>query len=156
MTARLLGLVLFAIVCLSVTEQASAAREGCVPGSVHRLRSSKLSYAATGIGSVNVRRAGTTTRFSSRNANGVPMVFGVLAARVDSSCRPTFYRLQLPIRPTGATGWVRALDVQLRPIRTRIKVELSRREITLFLDGRPILVHNWGRELREKLAAGKH
>ncbi len=67
------------------------------------------------------------------------MVFGVLASRVDRACRVTHYKVQLPIRPNGATGWVRAADVRLRPVRTRIVVDLSQRRITLFRDGKMIL-----------------
>ena len=60
------------------------------------------------------------------------------------ACRPvvpaTDYKVQLPIRPNGSTGWVRAADVRLRAVRTRIAVDLSQRRITLFRDGRPVLV----------------
>ena len=66
-------------------------------------------------------------------------VFGVLAVRVDGSCRPTHYKVQLPIRPNGATGWVRAADVRLQAVHARIAVDLSERRITLFRDGRAVL-----------------
>ena len=115
----------------------------CVPGSIHSLRTVRLSYAATARRSLNARRAlaaRASTRFEKRNVNGVATVFGVLAARVDRSCRATHYKVQLPIRPTGATGWVRAVDVRLRTVRTRIAVDLSQRRITLFRDGRAVLV----------------
>jgi lipoprotein-anchoring transpeptidase ErfK/SrfK len=79
-------------------------------------------------------------RFKTRNVNGVAMVFGVLSARVDRSCRATAYRVQLPMRPNGSIGWVRASDVGLLTVRTRIAVDLSQRRITLFRDGRSILV----------------
>ena len=84
--------------------------------------------------------AATTERFDRRNANGVTTVFGVLATRVDRTCRATDYLVQLPIRPNGSTGWVRARDVRLVAVRTRISVDLSQRRITLFRDGRPVLV----------------
>ncbi len=67
-------------------------------------------------------------------------MFGVLAVRVDRWCRATDYKVQLPIRPNGTTGWVRAVDVRLRAVRTRIAVDLSERRITLFRDGRAVLV----------------
>ena len=116
---------------------------GCVRGSIHGMRTDRLSYAVTVLRPLNVRRtvaARSSTRFETRNANGVPTVFGVIASRVDRSCRATHYRVQLPIRPSGATGWVRAVDVRLSAVHTRIAVDLSQRRITLFRDGRPVLV----------------
>lgn len=116
---------------------------GCIRGSIHGLRTDRLAYAVTVLRPLDAsrtlnQRAGI--RFEKRNVNGVATVFGVLASRVDRSCRATHYKVQLPIRPNGATGWVRAADVRLRAVHTRIAVDLSQRRITLFRDGRVILV----------------
>jgi lipoprotein-anchoring transpeptidase ErfK/SrfK len=115
----------------------------CAPGSIHGLRTDRLSFAVTAVRPLNARRAltaRTRTRFEPRNANGVATVFAVLAERVDRSCRATHYKVLLPVRPNGSTGWVRAVDVRLRAVRTRITVDLSERRVTLFRDGRAILV----------------
>ena len=122
-------------------ERATAA--ACTRGSTERLRTDRLSYAATTLRPLTVRKALNQkfgTRFERQNTNGVPTVFGVLATRVDGSCRPVYYKVQLPIRPIGSTGWVRAADVRLRVVHTRIAIDLSQRRITLFRDGRPVLV----------------
>lgn len=71
-------------------------------------------------------------RFGLRNVNGVRSVFGVLGARVGADCRPTWYRVQLPIRPNGATGWVRARDVRPFRVPVRVLVDLSERKVTVF------------------------
>jgi L,D-transpeptidase catalytic domain len=116
---------------------------GCVPGSIHSLRTDRLSYSVTALRPLNARRtlAGeASTYFEARNVNGVATVFGVLASRVDRSCRATHFKVQLPVRPTGTTGWVRAVDVRLRVVHSRIAVDLSQRRITLFRDGRVVLV----------------
>ena len=78
-------------------------------------------------------------RFGPENVNGVPTVFSVLAQRLDAGCEPTWYRVQLPLKPNGVTGWVRAADVELAPVTTRILVDLSEREVTLFDRGRRVL-----------------
>ncbi len=78
-------------------------------------------------------------RFDRINVNGVPTVFGVLAARLDASCAPAWYRVQLPIRPNGRTGWVRARDVSVKTVDTRIVVDLSDRRVTLFRAGTQVL-----------------
>lgn len=124
-------------------KRALTAPPGCVPGFVHGMRTARLAYAVTALRPLNARRAlasRASTRFEAKNLNGVATVFGVLAARVDGSCRATHYKVQLPVRPNGATGWVKTADVRLRSIRTRIAVDLSKRRITLFRDGRAVLV----------------
>jgi lipoprotein-anchoring transpeptidase ErfK/SrfK len=67
------------------------------------------------------------------------MVFGVLGERVDARCRATWLHVALPIRPNGATGWVRAANVVRTAVHTRITVDLSERRVRLYRDGRLIL-----------------
>jgi hypothetical protein len=75
-------------------------------------------------------------RFELKNVNGAPTVFGVLGERVDTSCHPTWLHVQLPIRPNGATGWVRAAAVQTVRLHTRIVVDLSERRVRFYKQGR--------------------
>jgi lipoprotein-anchoring transpeptidase ErfK/SrfK len=77
--------------------------------------------------------------FGLLNVNGVPTVFGVLGQRVDASCRPTWLHVQLPIRPNGATGWVRADHVETAKLRTRIVVDLSERRVRFYKRDRLVL-----------------
>jgi lipoprotein-anchoring transpeptidase ErfK/SrfK len=74
-------------------------------------------------------------RFGLKNVNGVTTVFGVVGARTDRACRPTWLHVQLPMRPNGATGWIRAADVQTVRVRTRIVVDLSERRVRLYRGG---------------------
>ena len=114
----------------------------CEPGAYRRLRTSTSTPAA-----VVVRPTGTsrepggraTARFGLRNVNGARTVFGVLGARVRRDCSAAWYRVQLPLKPNGATGYVRARDVWVGRVRTRIEVDLSERRVTLFRDGRELL-----------------
>jgi hypothetical protein len=78
-------------------------------------------------------------RFGRLNPNGVPTVFGVIGARVDSRCRATWYRVRMPRRPNGSVGWVRAVDVTTGVVHTRVVVDLSARRVTLYRDGRKVL-----------------
>jgi lipoprotein-anchoring transpeptidase ErfK/SrfK len=41
-------------------------------------------------------------------------------------------RVMLPRRPNGSTGWIRRDQVDLMPLRNRVEVDLSSRELTLF------------------------
>jgi lipoprotein-anchoring transpeptidase ErfK/SrfK len=78
--------------------------------------------------------------FGRLNVNGVPTVFGVVGARVNASCEAAWYRVQLPLRPNGLVGWIRAGAVSERAIATRIIVDLSERRVTLLRAGSPVLV----------------
>lgn len=78
-------------------------------------------------------------RFGKINLNGVPTVFGVVARRVGKGCAPSWYRVRLPRRPNGRLGWVRAADVAVGEVKTRILVDLSERRVTLFRSGKRVL-----------------
>lgn len=114
----------------------------CRAGEVERVGSPARAFAAVVQEQAVAFREPGRRRFATfedENVNGVPMVFGVLAKRVDAECEPTWYHVQLPMKPNGVTGWVRAEEVELTPISTRILVDLSDRRVTLFDGGRKVL-----------------
>ncbi len=77
--------------------------------------------------------------FGRLNVNQVPTVFGVVGTQVARNCLPTWYRVQLPMRPNGVTGYVRASYVTIGLVRTRITVDLSAHVLVAYRDGRPVL-----------------
>ena len=106
------------------------------------LGGSDVAYAATVVRTTAARRVpggALVARFPPINVNGVPTVLGVLAVERDRSCVPAWYRVQLPVRPNGSVGWVRAADVRLARVTTRIVVDLSDRRVTLYRDGERVL-----------------
>jgi hypothetical protein len=114
----------------------------CRPGVVQRLGGAQVAYAALVPRRAVVFRSPRQTPFASfgpRNVNGHATVFGVLGKVAGPGCRSTWYRVELPIRPNGATGWVRARQLRVGVVHTRIVVDLSKRRLTLFRDGRPVL-----------------
>jgi lipoprotein-anchoring transpeptidase ErfK/SrfK len=66
-------------------------------------------------------------------------VFGVLSAVVNRKCRSTWYRVQLPTRPNGVSGFIRASAVGVTKVRGRIEVDLTQRRVTLFTNGQEVL-----------------
>jgi hypothetical protein len=78
-------------------------------------------------------------RFGLVNVNRFPTIFGVLGEVRDTHCRVRWYRVQLPIRPNGAVGYVRARSVRVGAVSMRIRVDLSRRRLDVFSDGRRVL-----------------
>ena len=116
--------------------------QACVAGTFHRLGSRSVAYAAVVRSRATVlRRPGGTVlaRFGRRNPNGVPTVFSLLGERLDRACRPSLYRVQVPLRPNGVTGWVAPAEVDVATVTTRIEIDLSQRRLTLFRAGREVL-----------------
>ncbi|MGH3073205.1 MAG: L,D-transpeptidase [Gaiellaceae bacterium] len=115
---------------------------GCTAGVTRTVGSERTAYAAVVQGEAVAYRSpgsGRIASFGPENANGVPTVFSVLAKRLDADCAADWYRVQLPVKPNGITGWVRAADVELAAVTTRIVVDLTQREVTLYDRGRPVL-----------------
>lgn len=78
-------------------------------------------------------------RFGRYNVNGVPTVFAALESVMGARCKAAWYRVMLPLKPNGQTGFVQARDVNLRPLRARVVVDLSTRKLTVFDRGKPVL-----------------
>jgi lipoprotein-anchoring transpeptidase ErfK/SrfK len=113
----------------------------CKPG-LRRLGSTRVAY----VGVVQqptraFRRPGRAAfaRFGLKNVNGVETVFGVTGAVLTRSCRATWYHVQLPMRPNGVSGYVRARDLWVTKVRTRIEVDVSTRQLSFFRRGRLVL-----------------
>jgi lipoprotein-anchoring transpeptidase ErfK/SrfK len=104
------------------------------------LGSARVAYAGT-VGRTTTAYAApgkkALGRLATTNANGVPMVLGVQGV---GTCRGArWYRAQLPMKPNGVVGWVRAADVTLSRVRTSIVVDLTARTVVLRRDARTIL-----------------
>ena len=119
---------------------AVAARPGrCASPRLRPLRTRSLAFAAvvrSGAQAYARPHGPPLARFARLNANGVPTVFGVLGR---AQCDGDWLRVQLPKRPNGSLGWVRARDVELVRVRTRIEVDLSARRVTLYRAGAELL-----------------
>ena len=117
-------------------------RTTCARGTFERLETERLAYGAavkeraTAYAEPGGRPIAT---FGRLNVNGVPTVFGVVGARLDPRCRASWYRVRLPRKPNGSMGWIRAEDVEIGKVRTRILVDLSERRVTFYRDGREVL-----------------
>jgi hypothetical protein len=118
---------------------AVATEQRCSEGAFRAVGSPARAWAAIVRDSARAYRqpgSGELARFGAINVNGVPTVLGVLGEVVDRRCEARWYRVRLPLKPNGSVGWVRAGDVDLESVRTRIVVDLSERRVTLFRDGK--------------------
>jgi lipoprotein-anchoring transpeptidase ErfK/SrfK len=134
----LLVILASALFTAPVAEAQPEAGEGC--GTAKRsLREPDLAFAAYARGPVRAFASPggkALHTFGRLNQNGVATVFGVLAVRRDRGCDASWYEVQLPIPPNGAVGWVKADEVELDAVRTRIEVDISRHRVWFFRGGR--------------------
>ncbi len=140
------GAVLAAAGCGGATSRHSVADatktvRRCVPHAAP-LGSSSVAWAAAAVRPLVAYRSPggvPLRRFGLVNVNGVDTVFGALGERVGRSCAATWVHVQLPVRPNGAEGWVRARAVRLLPVHTRITVDLSQRRLRFYRGTRLVL-----------------
>ena len=102
-------------------------------------RGSFAGFAPHGAVAYRTPGGAVVARFGRENVNGYPTYFGVLGKRVGKDCRALWYRVQLPIRPNGAVGFVRASAIELQPVDLRIEIDVSRRDLELFRAGKRVL-----------------
>jgi lipoprotein-anchoring transpeptidase ErfK/SrfK len=153
MTVTKLSLAVYAVLALLTAgcaarktsqvagEQQTVVRH-CAPGTQHAVGSAERSVAAVVTRRTTAYRepgGRPVARFGLLNVNGVPTVFGVLGRQVDARCRSTWLHVQLPLRPNGATGWIRVDTVDTVGLRTRIVVDLSERRVRFYKGGRLVL-----------------
>jgi hypothetical protein len=118
---------------------AGAPSPTCDEGAFRKLRSADNAYAALVKQRLTVLDAPggrVVDRLEVLNVNGFPTVLGVLGELVDRTCERTWLLVQVPRRPNGSRGYVRADQVELRPVRTRIEIDLSRRSLRFYEGGR--------------------
>jgi hypothetical protein len=120
---------------------AKPAKRTCRAGVESRLGSQRLAYAAVANVPLRAyRKPGRApfARFERRNVNGVATVFGVLGVVKSRNCKPLWFHVQLPMRPNGAVGWIRAYAVWIGRVRTRIEIDVSQHRLTFFRNGKRV------------------
>ena len=114
----------------------------CAAGKLKPVGSGDVAWAAAALRATTAYRSpggAVIHRFGRQNVNGAQTVFGVLGQTTDARCRAAWLHVALPIRPNGATGWVRAADVQELAVHTRITVDLSERRVRLYENNKLVL-----------------
>jgi lipoprotein-anchoring transpeptidase ErfK/SrfK len=124
----------------SSTRSASVA-PSCRPGTVRAGSADVALAAVVRSRTMAYRRPGKKpfARFGRLNVNGFPTTFRVLGTMRGRDCAPRWFRVQLPIKPNGVTGYVRAKAVETGRVRSRVVVDLSSKRLTLFRSGRRVL-----------------
>jgi lipoprotein-anchoring transpeptidase ErfK/SrfK len=78
-------------------------------------------------------------RLRRKSVYGTRQVLLAVGERVGADCQPTWYRVRLPAKPNGLTGWVPARGLVSETTGSRIMVDLSSRHLDLYRLGRRVL-----------------
>jgi lipoprotein-anchoring transpeptidase ErfK/SrfK len=75
------------------------------------------------------------TKLTDKTEYNIPRTYLV----TDEASRPGWLNVLLPIRPNGASGWIKASDVTLGTTDYEIRIEVGAHKLTLLKLGQPIL-----------------
>jgi len=124
----------------TVTPTTTPAPRTCAAG-LRPLGSARRAYvglAASGAVAYRVPGGTVEARFGAKNVNDYPTLFGVVGKVVGRDCAARWYRVQLPVRPNGAIGYVRAEELDIETVSARIVVDVSARTLTLYRGGHKV------------------
>ena len=74
--------------------------------------------------------------FGPRTPEGVTRVFLVRQRALAADCAAAWYQVDLPIRPNGVRGWVRAAGLHPYVVHWRLRIELGHRRLIAYEAGR--------------------
>jgi len=82
-----------------------------------------------------VETSAPVTKLTDKTEYNLPRTYLV----TDQASRPGWLNVLLPIRPNGASGWIKASDVTLGTSDYEIRIELGAHRLTLLKLGQPVL-----------------
>jgi lipoprotein-anchoring transpeptidase ErfK/SrfK len=127
--------VIFGVAFVTLAAAAGGAETGAAARCARLPSGPSVAVAATATRPLAAFRRpahGVVARFGLRNVNDVDTVFSVVGV----TCDGRWLHVELPVRPNGSTGWVRADHVRRSTLRTKIVVDLSERKVRFYVRGR--------------------
>jgi lipoprotein-anchoring transpeptidase ErfK/SrfK len=137
--AGLLALLAFGPGAQAAGAGASTASLRAVAQSVHVVGSGSLNWtvAVRSAPRVDARRIAVLREF--RSSYRPQLVLASDELRDAKTGRPTWYRIVVPGRPNGRTGWIPAGAADIRPVRKLIVIDRSERRLELWAGSRRLL-----------------
>ena len=118
-------------------------RAACKPGDKRATtaRTATILYVtkATAARKAPKSSAAVVVRLRPKSVYGTRQVLLAVGKRVNAGCETTWYRVRLPAKPNGVTGWVPARGLVSDTTGTRIQVDLSARQLDLYRLGERVL-----------------
>lgn len=133
-------LALLALLAFAPGARAASSRPVTVPASGY------LEWPRIAVRAEPSRAARVVTTLSEFEPDFRRRVILALEVRTDRKGKAAWYRISVPGRPNGRTGWVNAAGVSLRPVYKEIVIRRSQRVLELRERGRVLL--------RTKVAVG--
>ena len=130
--ASLVACIALALLSFGGEARAEAARAS-IPAAGH------INWAQVAVRSQPSKTAPRITVLSQFRDDFRPRVVLALGIRRDAKGKPAWYKLSLPGRPNGRTGWVPAASVDVTPVRKEIVIDRSARTLELRDGGRLLL-----------------
>ncbi len=130
--ASLVAALALAFLCFGGGARAEAASEA-VPAA------GLINWAQVAVRAKPDRQAQRTAVLTQFRPDFRPRVVLALGVRSDRFGKPAWYRISLPGRPNGRTGWIPAASVDVKPIRKEIVIDRSERTLELRNAGRVVL-----------------
>jgi hypothetical protein len=131
--ASLAALALLALLAFAPGARAAPSRPLIVPASGY------LEWPRIAVRSEPSRRGRIVTTLSQFESDFRRRVILALDVRANEGGAAAWYKISLPGRPNGRTGWVNAVGVSLRPVYREIVIRRSRRVLELRDHGRLVL-----------------
>ena len=114
----------------------------CTPGRrrLTTARRAEILYVTRATVARSAPRTGAreVARLAPENVYGLRQVLLGLEAEVGSDCEPAWYRVKLPAKPNGITGWVPAPGLVSTVTWSRLVVDLSDRRLDVFRRGQRV------------------
>jgi hypothetical protein len=134
------------VACLALALLAATGGERAQAAAKPVAASGHIEWAQVAVRAQPSRQARRVDVLSQFRPDFRPRVILAIAVRNDSRGRPAWYRISLPGRPNGRTGWVPAASLSVRPVLREIVIDRSERTLELRRGNRV--------ELRTRVAVG--
>ena len=137
--SRASATLLAALALSAITPGAQAAGGGELGRGVQVVGAGHLNSSVT-VRSAPRRTARRVTVLKEFRTDFRPQVVLVLSQRVDRETgKPTWYRISVPGRPNGRSGWIPAAAATIKPVRQLIYIDRSARRLEVWSRGRVVL-----------------
>ena len=119
------------LACLALALLASTGEARAEAGAASIREAGHITWAQVAVRAKPSKTAARLTVLSQFRSDFRPRVVLAVGVRHDEQGEPAWYRLSLPGRPNGRTGWVPAASVDLKPVQQEIVIDRSARTLEL-------------------------
>ena len=103
--------------------------------SVRVVGSGPIAWGKVAVRSAPSRNAKVVTTLAQFRPDFHPRTVMALDAQLDASGAPAWYRISVPGRPNGRTGWIPAAAANVRPVDRWLVIYRGSRKFELYVDG---------------------